>query len=395
MRFFIKGELKLLWPFYLAIFIGYLVNLTSFIFAIYFLDKGFTFFEVSIFMGIFFFANFLFEVPTGAIADVFGRKVSVISGWVLGGLSFCIIPFFDSFWGIFFILLVFGVSFTLCSGAYEAWVVDYLKKKKRNDLVDNYFVNDSSLASMGTFFAGLFGVLIISLLDFDWLFYIEGAGMFFAAFILLLAESDEVHKKYVVKKTYLETIKRTKESFFYVKKNIIIKNLILASFFYMMFGIAGVTWQPLLIEGGFPKNYLTLLGSVGAFLAIFIPRLVKPLSKFGNKNNILSILILLMSLFLMSLSFLQNLILILLVFLSIHFILPTIHEIIENQYFQKNSKTKIRSTLVSIKSMADSIPLILAYIFGGLLADFFGIRISFLISGILMLPAIYFYFKAK
>src|SRR5262245_43151034 len=73
----------------------------------------------------------LFEVPTGVVADVWGRRVSYLLGtitlagstilyWLLWVAS---APF--AFWAVVSILL--GLGFTFFSGAVEAWLVDALR----------------------------------------------------------------------------------------------------------------------------------------------------------------------------------------------------------------------------------------------------------------------------
>jgi len=72
----------------------------------------------------------LFEVPTGVVADVWGRRVSYLLGtvtlsastflyWLLWVMN---APFWP--WAIVSILL--GLGFTFFSGAVEAWLVDAL-----------------------------------------------------------------------------------------------------------------------------------------------------------------------------------------------------------------------------------------------------------------------------
>jgi MFS family permease len=50
--------------------------------VIYFLQKGFTFTQISITASFIFIGITLFEIPTGAIADSIGRKKSVIIGFL-------------------------------------------------------------------------------------------------------------------------------------------------------------------------------------------------------------------------------------------------------------------------------------------------------------------------
>jgi MFS transporter, DHA3 family, tetracycline resistance protein len=69
-------------------------------------------------------AVFLFEVPTGVVADVFSRRLSVIIGYVLIGLAFMLQGLVPSFAAILFANALWGFGYTFTSGALTAWLVD-------------------------------------------------------------------------------------------------------------------------------------------------------------------------------------------------------------------------------------------------------------------------------
>lgn len=87
---------------------------------------GITFTQIFTLNAWFMFCNFLLEIPTGAIADRFGRRISLALGSFVSALGFLIyatVPRFE-----IFLLgeLVLAISFTLMSGADEALVYDTL-----------------------------------------------------------------------------------------------------------------------------------------------------------------------------------------------------------------------------------------------------------------------------
>lgn len=69
-------------------------------------------------------AEFLFEVPTGVVADTYGRRLSVIIGTFITGAAFVFVGLAPSFPTIALGLAVWGVGATFLSGAREAWIVD-------------------------------------------------------------------------------------------------------------------------------------------------------------------------------------------------------------------------------------------------------------------------------
>ena len=102
----------------------YNLNLTRGIWMIYLACRGFTLLELGIFEGIFHVTSFLMEVPTGVVADLWGRKISRLCGRAMFFLSLIIMYYSDSS-----VLQAAGFSFcaigyNLESGAGEALVYD-------------------------------------------------------------------------------------------------------------------------------------------------------------------------------------------------------------------------------------------------------------------------------
>ncbi|MBI3782451.1 MAG: MFS transporter [Deltaproteobacteria bacterium] len=114
----------------------------------------------------FMFCNFLLEVPTGTIADVFGRRTSLILGClaaVVGWLTYSSIPDFRVFL-VGEVLL--ATSMTLISGADEALIYDSLDQLGRRDEAQRIFgrLESAKLAGIiigalaGGFIAATFGL---------------------------------------------------------------------------------------------------------------------------------------------------------------------------------------------------------------------------------------------
>jgi len=67
---------------------------------------------------------FLFEVPTGIVADTYGRKLSQVIGYIGMGLAWLLVGVFSAPWLIIVLWAMWGISYTFTSGAYEAWITD-------------------------------------------------------------------------------------------------------------------------------------------------------------------------------------------------------------------------------------------------------------------------------
>ena len=67
---------------------------------------------------------FIFEVPTGIVADLYSRRLSVIIGYALIGGGFMLEGALPLFATILLAQVVWGVGYTFTSGAQDAWLAD-------------------------------------------------------------------------------------------------------------------------------------------------------------------------------------------------------------------------------------------------------------------------------
>jgi len=95
-------------------------------------------------------STFLFEVPTGIVADVYSRRLSIIIGFLLIGFGLLIEGFFPAFWPIVLSSIIWGLGYTFTSGAKQAWITDEIGEEKANML----FLRAARLSA----YAGLFGL---------------------------------------------------------------------------------------------------------------------------------------------------------------------------------------------------------------------------------------------
>ncbi len=67
---------------------------------------------------------FIFEIPTGVIADVYSRRLSVIAGYLIIGCGFILEGAVPQFWAIALGQSLWGLGYTFTSGATQAWITD-------------------------------------------------------------------------------------------------------------------------------------------------------------------------------------------------------------------------------------------------------------------------------
>ena len=76
-------------------------------------------------------STFLFEIPTGVVADVRSRRTSVIIGLILIGIGFAFEGVYALFATVLVAQVVWGIGYTFISGAREAWIADELDDEER------------------------------------------------------------------------------------------------------------------------------------------------------------------------------------------------------------------------------------------------------------------------
>jgi MFS family permease len=112
----------------------WLVNFQLFlpIWVVYLTDhRGLSFTEVTVLDAAFWVVLVLMEVPTGAIADRWGRKVSLMWGALANAIAIAVFAIAASYGVILISYLAWGVAWTLFSGADTAFFYDSLRAVKR------------------------------------------------------------------------------------------------------------------------------------------------------------------------------------------------------------------------------------------------------------------------
>jgi len=122
---------------------------------------------------------FLFEIPTGVIADVYSRRLSVIIGVAVMGAGFILEGALPLFLTVMLAQAIWGLGWTFISGARSAWITDEVGVEKAGQL----FLRDAQVYQIGS----LLGVgLAVPLAHLSLqLPYFVGGGLFLITSLLL------------------------------------------------------------------------------------------------------------------------------------------------------------------------------------------------------------------
>jgi DHA3 family tetracycline resistance protein-like MFS transporter len=126
-------------------------------YVLFFWSRGLNLFEVAVLASVFEGSILFFEIPTGALADIFGRRKSVICSHLfqsLAGLIFILSP---SFWLFAVAEATQGFGETLKTGALEAWMVDNLKAVKEGERQSQTFARGEKFNRLGLLLGIIFG----------------------------------------------------------------------------------------------------------------------------------------------------------------------------------------------------------------------------------------------
>ena len=75
-------------------------------------------------------AVFVFEVPTGIVADTYGRRRSVVLGMFVIGGSYLLVGVSTAAVGVLVAYAVWGLGWTFLSGASDAWLADEVGEER-------------------------------------------------------------------------------------------------------------------------------------------------------------------------------------------------------------------------------------------------------------------------
>lgn len=147
----IKGNIPKLY----AIKIAKWFMLTMPIIVLFYQENGLSMQDVLTLKGIYSVAVVALEIPSGYIADVWGRKKSLILGAILGCLGFVVYSFSDGFTGFLVAELILGIGSSFISGSDSAMLYDSLLKMKKEK---DYLKQESRVMSVGNFAEALAGI---------------------------------------------------------------------------------------------------------------------------------------------------------------------------------------------------------------------------------------------
>lgn len=130
--------------------------LTMPIIVLFFREHGLSMKDVLLLQSIYSISVVLMEIPSGYLADIWGRKKTLVLGSVLGTLGFGVYSISHGFYGFLTAQLFLGTAQSFIGGCDSAMLYDTLKFQKKENL---YLKYEGRVLSIGNFAETLAAVL--------------------------------------------------------------------------------------------------------------------------------------------------------------------------------------------------------------------------------------------
>ena len=147
-------------------------------------QHGLSYVQIGFMEVLFGIATILAEVPTGAIADRFGRRVALGIG-ALGFAAATVLFATLNFPSLILGHLLMSITRTLMSGSDDALLYDSLRQLKRTDEYERHAGRASAVATASLLSATILAGPLVSVLDFRTVIIISAAGMGLAGLLAL------------------------------------------------------------------------------------------------------------------------------------------------------------------------------------------------------------------
>jgi MFS family permease len=242
------------------------------IITLYYLERGLNFLEINSLEAIIIGTSALAEIPTGIIADKFGRKLSIIIALFLQLIGEVIYIFADNYMLFALVAVIAGISWAFLSGCFDAMMYDSLKKEGREKEMQKVSgLNGSfklSAGIIGSFVGGLIA-RDLKLNSFIFLIIITSISVglaFLVSFFLKEPSSEYKHTEQSPAKIFRDGINL-------LKTDKSLQRIVLLSIFATPFaGYLLTFYQPYFVQANVSGIWFGIALSIASLLGVLASR---------------------------------------------------------------------------------------------------------------------------
>lgn len=348
--------------------------------ALFYTNNGLDDFDIYVLQAVYSLSVALLEIPSGYMADVIGRKKSLVIGSILGTLGYGIYSFSSGFYGFLFAEIVLGLGGSFISGSDSAMLYESLVAMDKKQW---YFRLEGRITSLGHFaetIAALGGGLIAVSLNYRAVYVSQAliAGIAIPAAFYLL---EPPRGKMIHRPSLGHILSVCRESLLVDKK--LSSTLLLSSLIGLSTLCMAWTSQVYFVHMGLTEKAITplwiLLNLTVALIAAFADKIV---DKIGKSLAIGIIIAVIPSSYILlgALSLLPALC-VLFVFYAIRGYATPLLKNLVNQY----CASETRATVLSIRSMIIRVSFAILGPFIGSLSAGYSLAFALKVSGFVLL----------
>ena len=347
------------------------------IIVLFFQEHGLTLTEVMILQSIYSFSVALFEIPSGFIADVFGRKRTIVLSTIFTFIGFLVFSFYGGFYAFSIAQVLVGIGGSLMSGSDSAIIYDTLLETNSKT---KYTKIEGRSYAIGNFSEALAGILggFLAVGSIYMPIYVQTTILFFSIPIAFTLIEPNMHKENKLDRSFKAVLEVVN---FAMVDNQRLKWLIIYS---AAMGVAtlSMAWfaQPFFKAINIPLAYFGILWAVLNFSAGITSFNAHKLDNENNKYKTLFYISLSMFISFILLGFIDSffgLIFILFIYLLRGLITPILRNVIN-----ENTTSNKRATVLSIRSLIIRISFAICAPILGYIADNYSLAISFYVLAI-------------
>lgn len=350
-------------------------------------------------------ACFLFEIPTGIVADLRSRRLSVIIGFTLIGVAFLLQGLVPAFLAILVAQVIWGLGYTFTSGADQAWITDEIGEDK----IGPIFVRSQQFRLAGSI-AGIVSAGAIGVISLSLPMVVSGAGMVLMALILFVVMPEQnFHPTPAAERDNFRQMADTfRHGLAVARRRPVVRALVLIS---LVSGLSSEAFDrlwsakilsdfsfPDLLGTTDPAIWFAVFSLVGTFLSLGASLVVNKVSAERVNSLHPNGLLALLSLFQLAgvIGFaLAGQLWLALAAMWIGGIAATIGYPIESAWLNRNLDSKSRATVISMVSQANAFGQVAGGPPLGALAGSTSIRTALTVSGLILTPIPLLYLRLR